>query len=89
LPLRTTLSGRPSWRRRHDRESDLPSARDAAAGWDPAHQTAGQAGAPQAERGEVDPTQDRASYNCDCGFVFTAAVSASVACPHCGKVQAW
>ena len=33
--------------------------------------------------------QDEAVYNCACGFVFSAAVSASVGCPHCGGAQAW
>ena len=33
--------------------------------------------------------QDEAVYNCSCGFVFSAAVSASVGCPHCGDAQAW
>ena len=33
--------------------------------------------------------QDRALYNCSCGYVFTAAVSTSVGCPHCGTSQAW
>jgi hypothetical protein len=32
---------------------------------------------------------DRASYNCSCGMQFDAAVSTSVACPHCGTEQAW
>lgn len=32
---------------------------------------------------------DSASYTCGCGFVFTAPVSTSVACPHCGVGQAW
>lgn len=32
---------------------------------------------------------DLASYVCICGFVFAAAVSTSVECPHCGKPQAW
>jgi hypothetical protein len=32
---------------------------------------------------------DRASYACGCGYVFEAAVSTSVACPHCGTGQAW
>ncbi len=35
------------------------------------------------------PTQDRALYNCGCGFVFSEDVSTSVACPHCGDSQAW
>ena len=33
--------------------------------------------------------QDRALYQCACGTVFTAAVSTSVGCPHCGTSQAW
>jgi hypothetical protein len=32
---------------------------------------------------------DRAQYSCDCGYVFQADVSTSVACPHCGHDQAW
>jgi hypothetical protein len=28
-------------------------------------------------------------YSCGCGFVFQAAVSTSVGCPHCGGSQAW
>ncbi|HVW18576.1 MAG TPA: hypothetical protein VHB30_10045 [Solirubrobacteraceae bacterium] len=32
---------------------------------------------------------DRAQYVCACGYVFEAAVSTSVSCPHCGAAQAW
>jgi len=32
---------------------------------------------------------DRASYSCGCGYVFSAPVSTTVACPHCGSEQAW
>jgi hypothetical protein len=32
---------------------------------------------------------DRASYTCECGFIFAAPVSTTVACPHCGAGQAW
>jgi len=32
---------------------------------------------------------DNALYSCSCGMVFQAAVSTSVACPHCGTGQAW
>ena len=32
---------------------------------------------------------DRASYTCDCGYVFLASVSTTVACPHCNATQAW
>jgi hypothetical protein len=33
--------------------------------------------------------QDTALYACQCGYVFTAQVSTSVECPHCGCGQAW
>jgi hypothetical protein len=32
---------------------------------------------------------DHASYSCQCGFLFSAQVSTTVACPHCGADQAW
>ena len=32
---------------------------------------------------------DNAAYSCACGYVFEAAVSTSVRCPHCGTEQAW
>jgi hypothetical protein len=32
---------------------------------------------------------DRASYSCSCGYLFSASVSTSVSCPHCGADQAW
>lgn len=32
---------------------------------------------------------DLAHYSCRCGYVFNAAVSTSVTCPHCGAGQAW
>jgi hypothetical protein len=32
---------------------------------------------------------DQASYNCECGYLFTAPVSTSVRCPHCHTGQAW
>jgi hypothetical protein len=35
------------------------------------------------------PVQDNAVYSCHCGYVFEAAVSTSVDCPHCGGGQAW
>jgi hypothetical protein len=34
-------------------------------------------------------SNDRALYNCQCGYVFEAPVSTSVGCPHCGCTQAW
>jgi hypothetical protein len=32
---------------------------------------------------------DRVQYTCRCGVVWAADVSASVACPECGALQAW
>jgi len=32
---------------------------------------------------------DHASYSCGCGYLFVAAVSTTVLCPHCGTGQAW
>jgi hypothetical protein len=34
-------------------------------------------------------SQDAALYSCECGYVFKAAVTTSVGCPHCGVDQAW
>ncbi len=32
---------------------------------------------------------DQAVYTCGCGYLFSAAVSTTVVCPHCGADQAW
>jgi predicted Zn-ribbon and HTH transcriptional regulator len=32
---------------------------------------------------------DMAVYTCGCGYFFSAPVSTTVACPHCGADQAW
>jgi hypothetical protein len=34
-------------------------------------------------------SQDAALYTCGCGYIFTAPVTTSVGCPHCGCAQAW
>jgi hypothetical protein len=44
---------------------------------------------PQPERRADPAPEDRAIYTCACGLVFSAAVSTSVDCPHCGHAQAW
>jgi hypothetical protein len=46
---------------------------------DPAVQRAREAGGPV----------DRASYACQCGYLFVAPVSTTVDCPHCKATQAW
>jgi hypothetical protein len=33
--------------------------------------------------------EDQAFYECGCGHTFTAEVSTSVGCPHCGTSQPW
>jgi rubrerythrin len=38
---------------------------------------------------EAGGPTDRASYACQCGYLFAAAVSTTVECPHCGTPQAW
>ncbi len=42
-----------------------------------------------APREDADPDLDVAVYTCSCGYVFEAAVSTGVGCPHCGDRQAW
>ncbi|HEY8584043.1 MAG TPA: hypothetical protein VIL49_13900 [Capillimicrobium sp.] len=44
---------------------------------------------PEARVREAGGPEDHAHYTCSCGYVFTAQVSTSVACPHCGTGQAW
>ncbi len=44
--------------------------------------------AAQRVRESGGPT-DLACYACQCGYVFAAAVSTTVECPHCGTPQAW
>jgi hypothetical protein len=45
--------------------------------------------APGRSKRHAGPLQDQAVYNCYCGYVFSAAVSTQVDCPHCGAGQAW
>jgi hypothetical protein len=53
--------------------------RRAAGGCDPAVDRVREAGGPM----------DTALYTCGCGYLFSAAVSTTVSCPHCGTGQAW
>lgn len=48
-----------------------------------------QAPPPQARERAAGGPQDLAAYCCSCGYVFEAAVSTTVGCPHCGDTQAW
>jgi hypothetical protein len=45
---------------------------------------------PDRERNQrANVNEDAATYSCECGYVFKAAVTTSVGCPHCGTDQAW
>ncbi len=44
---------------------------------------------PEARERAAGGPQDLAAYRCGCGYVFEAAVSTTVGCPHCGGTQAW
>ena len=50
---------------------------------------AAQARTPEVRARDAGGPLDNAHYGCGCGYQFSAAVSTSVACPHCGTVQAW
>jgi hypothetical protein len=62
-----------------------PEADPASPGQPPT--AAGEAGLSR-ERDAGGP-DDRALYHCHCGYVFKAAVSTTVGCPHCGTAQVW
>jgi hypothetical protein len=48
------------------------------------------AASPGRERNKrANVSEDAALYSCACGYVFKAAVTTSVGCPHCGSAQAW
>jgi hypothetical protein len=82
LLLRRRRDGRPG------RVAEPREAHRAAPITDP---TPSGAHATTAEPGgrRLDVPQDQATYACRCGYVFEAAVSTSVGCPHCGDAQAW
>jgi hypothetical protein len=44
---------------------------------------------PEQRHRQAGGPQDRALYTCGCGMQFTADVTTSVGCPHCGTSQAW
>jgi hypothetical protein len=56
-----------------------PQAEQISRPCDPAVQRVREAGGPV----------DQAFYTCQCGYLFRAAVSTTVNCPHCGSDQAW
>jgi hypothetical protein len=44
---------------------------------------------PTRDQARVGPPEDRATYNCSCGYIFVSDVTTSVGCPHCGGELAW
>lgn len=73
-------------RQREQRNPSRPRRRDV----QPAPAPAPTPGLQQERRlRESGGPDDRAHYTCSCGFAFDAAVSTTVACPHCGTAQAW
>ena len=82
LLLRRHREGRPG------RVAEPHKAHGTAPSTDP---TSARTGTITAARGtrRLDVPQDQATYACRCGYVFEAAVSTSVGCPHCGDSQAW
>ena len=68
---------RHGYRRRKRAATPTPDA--AALRCDPAVKRVRDAGGPI----------DEASYTCSCGYLFSASVSTTVRCPHCGAGQAW
>jgi hypothetical protein len=76
--MRTRLL-HPLSERSRPRRRGPEATKTALRGCDPAVQRVREAGGPV----------DRASYSCQCGYMFSAAVSTTVVCPHCGADQAW
>jgi hypothetical protein len=68
--------------------ADIVAASPIIAAWVPERSAAGPDVAAQRVREAGGPT-DLASYSCACGYLFAAAVTTTVACPHCGTTQAW
>jgi len=77
----------PLGERRHSRRH---RARRGASAAEPVRKPVAHACDPAVERvREAGGPVDHASYSCECGFLFSAAVSTTVVCPHCGADQAW
>ncbi len=71
--MRSSLSHPIKERRQHERRASWRGGRPLEAHIEPV---------------PLEPT-DAASYQCQCGLVFSAPVSTTVHCPHCGTAQDW
>ena len=88
---RRTLIPRRGWPdTATERQAPSPQARrdPATPAAQPGPATNGELRAERRMRASGGP-EDHALYRCQCGFAFEAAVSTTVACPHCGSGQAW
>jgi len=74
LPIRFDRPSRTRARRTHEARETVVQSQACIATAD-----AARAGGPE----------DQALYACGCGYAFTAEVTTSVGCPHCGTQQAW
>lgn len=83
----------PRRRRGHDRRAPASRGRHGTAPVEAApavEQLAAAACDPDVEKvRRAGGPRDEAVYACACGYVFSAAVSTTVGCPHCGVDQAW
>lgn len=80
---RRTLIPRRGWTEAvQERQAPIPQARRDAAPGDPELRE-------ERRMRESGGPEDHALYRCGCGFAFEAAVTTTVACPHCGSGQAW
>jgi hypothetical protein len=82
-PLRPTRTASAAERRPHVIERPAAPAAPAAPAPAPKDHPA------ERRHRESVACEDSALYSCSCGFQFTAPVTTSVACPHCGTPQAW
>ncbi len=81
--LSPLLSERHSPRRRRKRAASTSAAAQPAA---PAPATMHE---PVERIRRAGGPMDNACYTCECGLVFAAPVTTTVACPRCGTDQAW
>ena len=90
-PRRTLIPRRGWTETTPERQTPSPQARRDPAAVPPAAPTATPTAELRAERRmrASGGPEDHALYRCECGFAFEAAVSTTVACPHCGGGQAW
>jgi hypothetical protein len=89
-PLREPRHARRHGRRRADDTIALGAVADPAQGAARRHDLDLHRRDPDAQRvREAGGPIDHASYTCSCGYLFSASVSTSVVCPHCGAYQAW